>query len=844
MLWSDGIPQSKFYENGQPTRTGPDAAMYPDSPTRSKIDLSGSWQYTRDGKEWNPVSVPSAYDFKGKVNFSRKFEVRSEMLDRSTFQLVVYGINHQCEIYVNGNFVSRHQGGYASFVVQIPANVIQMGGENSIKISVDNELTPATTLPLRQQAGGPRSYGGIFRDIYILVTPKLFIESVDVATENVIEGKLARIPVKCEITDRASGTKSEPGALLGFQVEAFDKFTGEAAGRSGIVPLTVLANKSVGVNVEVPISNPKFWSPSPDTASLYVFKCQIVRVVSKELTVLDEYSLDVGLRDMRWKDGRLFVNGKLVLLKGLLWQEDHASFGSAMTYDALERDVASMKTLGANLVRFPYPPHPYLLNLCDRYGLMVMEEIPFNGVPAAIMSRDYYQDLSATYVKDMVGRDHNHVAVIAWGIGDDFETSTSSSSEYVNTMRNIIHSIDPRPVYFATRFLNDSCFDYTDLIALNHDEGDVKEFRETLRQMKARHGDKPIIVARYGSEVEPNNRNGYSDPLSMEAQARNAMSFFEAIKEAKIAGSVLWSYNDWRTDRPSVTVHSHDPYLKAMGIVSYDREKRIVFDVTRAMFNGEKVQALPIGNYSSSAPIIYVVAGLLTLISLAFIYNSNRRFRDAVNRSMFRTYNFFADVRDQRILTYGHSIFLASIISVTWATLLSSIFMYYRNSLFLDNLLNQIMSDRLKEWFVYLVWSPPNFILVISGILMAFLLFLAVIVRLASMMVKTRVYFYHAFAVTMWSLLPYIVLIPVVMLLYRLLDSSFYIVPIFGIIIAISMWVLFRLLKGISIIFDLFPLKVYAIGILFLVVVGAAFYGYIDYTQSTSVYLKYMMHTF
>ncbi len=839
-----GLSQLKFYENGQPTRTGPDAAMFPDSPTRSKIDLAGVWQYTADGKEWSTVSVPSAYDFKGKVIFTRKFEIFSEMIDNNFLSLVVYGINHQCEIYINGNFIARHQGGYASFVVQIPANTVQIGKENSIRIAVDNELTPSTTLPLRQQAGGPRSYGGIFRDIYLLATPKLFIESVDVESENVSETKTAKVPVACDITDRGSTVKPEPGSLLGVEVEAFDKFTGEAAGRSGITPVFPSANKTVRVNVEVQIPSPKFWSPSPDTSSLYVFKCEIVRIVNKEVSVLDEYGLDIGLRDTKWVGGRLFVNGKLTAVKGVLWQEDHATFGSAMPYEALERDIASIKTLGANTVRFCSPPHPYILNLCDRYGLMVMEEIPFNGVPADIIGRDYYQDLATSYVKEMVGRDRNHVSVVAWGIGDGFETSASSSSEYVNAMRNLIHSLDPRPVYFASRVVSDSCYEYADIVAFNHDDGDAKEFREVLKRLKNRNPEKPIIISRYGSEVEPNNRNGYSDPLSMEAQARNAMLAFESIKDAKIAGGILWSYSDWRTDRPSMTTHSHDPYIKSMGIVSYDRERRTAFDVARAMFNGEKVQALPIGNYSSSAPIIYVIAGLIALISLAFIYNGNRRFRDAVNRSMFRTYNFFADVRDQRILTYGHSVFLALVIAVTWATLLSSVFTYYRNSLFLDNLLNQIMPDQVKEWFVHLVWSPPQFILVIAGVLAASLVILSMIVRVFSMIVRTRVYFYHAFSVTMWSLLPYIVLIPIVMLLYRLLDSTFYILPIFSFIVLISVWVLFRLLKGISIIFDVVPLKVYSVGLLLLLMLGAAFYGYIDYTRSTSVYMKYMLHTF
>ncbi len=817
--------------------------MFPDSPTRTKIDLTGTWQYSLDGKAWINVGIPSAYDFTGKVTFARTFEIKPALIDLYTFSLVCYGINHQAEITINGNFVGRHQGGYASFVIPIPANTIQIGSQNSIQVVVDNELTPTTTLPLRQQAGGWRTYGGIFRDIYILATPKLYIDDVSTTTDYILNNKNAKIVVHGEITDRGSGLKSEPGTLLGFQVEAFDKLTGEAAGRSGVTPIRLDVNKSENVSAEVIISAPKLWSPSPDTSSLYIFKCQIVKLVNKELTVLDEYSLDIGLRDTRWKDGRLYVNGKLTPLKGLLWHEDHATFASALTYEALERDIALIKTLGANLIRFQYPPHPYVLNLCDRYGLMVMEEIPLVGVPAGILSEDYYQEIAIAYIREMVTRDKNHIAILAWGIGDGFETSSPLSWNYVNDARNIIHSIDKRSVYFATNHMSDTCFGFVDIVALSYIGVEPKEFREVLKQMKSKYPGKPLIVARYGREVEPGNKNGYSDPLSMESQARTSMLLYEAIKDAKIAGGVLWSFNDWRTDRPSLTTHSQNPYLLAMGIVGHKREKRTAFDVTRALFNGEKVQALPIGTYSSSAPIIYVVAGLLSLIAFAFMYNGNRRFRDAVNRSMFRMYNFFADVRDQRILPYSHSIFLALIISVTWATLLSSVCTYYRDSVLFDNLLSQVMTDNVKEWFIQLVWSPSEFILVMSGIFFLKLFFISILVRLLSMMVRTHVYFYHSYAITMWSLLPYVILIPLVMVFYRLLESQFYTFPIFVFIGIVSVWVLLRLLRGVSIIYDVYPIKVYAIGLLMLVIITAALYGYADYTHSTSVYLKYMMQS-
>jgi hypothetical protein len=850
VLFATSHPQSTstrplFLGTGQPTRLGADVGMFPNSPSRMKVDLAGPWRYSVDGKEWENVAVPSAYDFIGKVTFQRTFAITSDMLDKYTFSLVVYGINYQSEITMNGNFVGRHSGGYSSFVVPIPPNTLQVGTENAIKVSVDNELTPKTTVPLRQQVGGWRTYGGIFRDIYLLATPKLFVDDTEVTasytTDNRSGVRTGKIQVRADIFDQNSGIVVEPGSLLGFQTEVYDKLSGEIVGRSGISPVVPQPNKSVSVRAEVTVPGIKLWSP--DVPDLYIVKCQVVRLANKEIAVLDEYSFDYGFRDVQWKDGKLSVNGTVTQLKGILWQEDHASYGSALTYETLEKDVASMKTLGANLIRFIYPPHPYMLNLCDRYGIFVMEEIPLQEVPAVILTEDYYQDLATSYVREMVDRDRQHISVLAWGLGNEFETSSSAICEFVNGLRNIVHSLDQRPVYYSSRRIDDPCFEFVDLISVNAYDQDVKAFREEMKEWKTTAAGKPVILSRYGIEVEPGNKNGYSDPLSLEAQARYMMQMFDAVKEAKISGSVVWAFNDWRTDRPALTSHSNDPYLQAMGIVSQDREKRTAFDVARAMFNGEKVQALPVGNYSSSTPVIYVVAGLTVLISFAFFYNGNRRFRDCVNRSLIRTYNFFADVRDQRILTYWHSIFLAMVISVTWGTLLSSIFSHYRNSLLLDNILSHIFSDSVKEDFIYLVWNPLKFILVVSGIIFLKLVLISILVRVFSMLVRTRVYFYHAFSVTMWSMLPYIIFIPIAMILYRLMESDVYTVPTFILLGIITIWVLIRLFKGVSIIYDVFQFKVYVVGLLIILVTSAALYGYLDYTHSTSVYLKYMMHT-
>ncbi len=828
----------KFFNNGQPTRIGPDAAMFPDDSTRKKIDLSGSWKFTADGKTWGEVSVPSAYEGNAAMTFMRSFTVTPDMLDKYTFSLVAYGINYLSEISINGNYVGRHMGGYTSFVMPIAQNIIQVGSENSIKIFVDDELSPKTTLPLRQQVGGSKTYGGIFRDIYILATPKLYVENAAVTYDPPKENKGVKFEIRGEVLDR--GVPSVQGETYGYQVLVQDKMSQEVVGKSPVYPLSHQLNKSTDISADVTVPSPKLWSPG--TPDLYVVSVQIVKIVNKEPTVTDRYDVNVGIRSFEWQNGRLFVNGAIEPIRGMIWHEDHPLYGSALTYEAIEKDITQIKTLGANLIRFQYPPHPYVLNLCDRYGLLVVEEIPVRSVPQEIFSKDYFQDMAAAYLKEMINRDKQHPSVLAWGLGEGIEAASSGSCEYITSLRSIAKSIDRRPVYFSSQSIAHPCFEYVDILGFCYQGTDSKQFRELLNRWKSQYGDKPLLVTRYGKQVEPGNHGGYSDPLSMESQARTATLLFQAISEAKIAGGVFCSYNDWSTDRPTLTTHSHNPFIISMGIVSVDRDKRTAFDVIRALYNGEKIQALPVGNYSSNAPVIYVIAGIVALLSFFFLYNGNRRFRDCVNRSLFRTYNFFADVRDQKILLYSHSLFLSIIISITWATLLSSVLYHYRDNIVLDNLLSQVLSDGMKEWLVKLIWRPFQFILVFSVVVFLKLLLLSVIIRACSVVVRAQVYFYHTFSITMWSMLPYILLIPVVMVLYRLsMETDFYIVPMAVLVGVITLWAFIRLLKGISIIYDVYLFKVYLVSMVIIVVAGAALYSYLDYTLSTSLYMRYII---
>jgi beta-galactosidase len=350
-----------------------------------------------------------------------------------------------------------------------------------------------------------------------------------------------------------------------------------------------------------------------------------------------------------------------------------------------------------------------------------------------------------------------------------------------------------------------------------------------------------VIVAKTGSEVQQDNRNGYSDRFSQQAQARFFIQRFDILRTLDYDGGFVWAFNDWAGDRPALTVNSGDPWLHSMGIVSGAREKRLAYDAVRSIFHAERFVALPAGTATTGAPIIYVLAGFVILVALAYLYNANRRFRESVNRSLMNSYNFFSDVRDQHVVSVLHSTVLGLIVCVAMAIVASSILVHFRDSLFLDNLLSFLLvSDRLKVVVVHLIWNPLRFILVISSALFLFLLLVTGIVLALKALLKTQVYGFHAYTITMWSSAPFVILIPVGMILYRVMESDVYVIPALLLIVVLAVWSFIRFLKGISIIFDIRPVRVYLVGVGLTVLLAGTVYLYYDLAHSAPMYLSYM----
>lgn len=835
--------QHRFLENGTPGYVGPDGGISPGSPTRVVIDLAGSWGYSVEGGGRGQVRVPSSTDFTGTVTFERSVELTDEQIAAYDFELVVLGANYASEVHVNGEYIGNHMGGYTSYSLPIPPGRLRAGRGNDIRVEVDNALDPRRTVPPRTFALGWRNYGGILRDIYLLGVPRLALRDVAVSSSVAPGRGSATIAVRASVrgaspSDAAGKAFGPPGVIL----EVVEKLSGSLVARSPVQRVSRDDDGNGLLQVSVPLTSPRLWSPeSPD---LYLVKCLLVAESRGRDTVLDEFHQNHGLRAIELSGGGVMVNGRRTTLRGMVWNEDHSAYGAALTYAEMEKDVVLMKNLGANVVRFGHhPPHPYMLNLCDRYGLLALVELPLPGVPSTVLAEDVITETASAMLREMIARDRHHPSLLAWGLGDDLDVTSTTTREFLEPLASLARSLDGRPLYYGSRALkNDVCADLVDVILLHSTAADAKDFRRELEEWKRLHPGRPVVVGKMGTEVQPDNRNGYSDPLSYEAQARFFLQRLEAAKSAGVDGVILTAFNDWKTDRPSLMVRSGDPWIVTMGLVGQQREKRLAYDAVRAAFRGEKFAAIPIGGHSSNAPIVYVVVGLVVLLGVAYVYNASRRFRDSLVRSSFNAFNFFTDARDQRMVSVLQSVLLAVAAALGLAVVVSSLLYRFRTHWVLDNLLSHLtVYDNVKEQVIRIVWDPLTSILAVTAIVLAAQVLLWLLLLALGPFLRTRLSAYNAFVLVTWPAAPLLLLVPVGMIVYRITESSVYVLPALLLPLLLLGWTALRLLKGLAVMTDGSRARTTVVGVLLIVAVLFAAGLALDQAGAASAHVASMV---
>jgi len=790
------------------------------SSTREVVDLSGPWQREIDGKAEGIVSLPASEVDRGRVVYRRTVRIDPEMLQSHSWHLYFLGVTDEVELRINKRFVQRYPGGMVPFSARIPERLL-VNGTNEIELVV-NSFGEKTRLVEMFARSAQKNSMGLLREVLLVGTPHVWTN--DVRAKVSVGGYGATVTLGATITGGAverlmsSGTPSDALTYgkAGVTVEAILSKTkgGDAIARSGASSLTIERARSANMAFQLTVGNPDLWSPSSPSVYYATIRIEYNGVL------VDELVTTIGLRthSIATINGarRLIMNGSAVMINAVEYVEEYPTLGPSMSYRQMEQDVSMMKTLGVNAVRFRHgSPHPYMLDLCDRYGLMAIVELPAADIPKSYLSHEEITARMKNTAERLITYIDAHPSVLAYGLSEGLQEDAQETADFHASLISVFRSSGSKLLFKTVpsseaRVVNEGGFDL--LFVRMCTSADRAHFAETLKEMMKRSA-RAAIVPCFGSLVSPLNMNGFSDPLSNESQAVTLRDFYKTTTSLGLAGIVVWSFNDYTLEKPTMLVDHDDPYVCTSGLVDVWRQPRVSYAMLKALINDEKEPLLQARDYSADTPLIFIALGIILALILAFLVNRSRRFREYLLRSLLRPYNFYADIRDQRILSTIQTVTLGAVIAFCVGLVDASLVYFLRTDAIVEYLLHLLFpSNGVYEILRFVAWRPTLAVITLSILVFFCIMLLAFLLRVSAMFIKGRIFFRDTLTITVWSALPLIILLPIGITLYKVLSTDAMSIWVPIIIVGVIVWFFFRTLRATAVVFDVRPSLVYGIG--------------------------------
>ena len=592
-------------QNGEkPTRN----VLYSDGHT-GRFLLGGTWYFRLDPTDqgeaaglpanpaldgWSPTRVPNAWNAtdesdasqRGTVAWYRKDFVLPSRERALGWKLRFESVNYRAKVWLNGTLIGEHEGAYVPW--ELPANGVARTGVNRLVIRVDNRRTRADVPRGGDRAngrpgGGWWNYGGLLREVYLRR-----YEGVDVE----------RVRVRTDVAD------SQERAWMRFRVglaNPGDRDTrfrlrmrvGPAEFLSRRINVRAGGRRTVRRTVVVP--KPLLWFPG--RPQLYPVRIDAVR----GKRVLAGYKLNVGIREIRVSDtGLLAINGRRVKLLGASIHEDHPRRGAALRPAHRERDMRLVAELGARIIRSHYPLHPHYLELADRMGVMVWDQVPVYSQGYRGFQVPGVTEKALAYVEAMVARDQNHASVLAWSIANELSARiTDDQIDYIRRAARLLRQLDPTRLRTIDIFgwpQNPPLDVYHELDAIginnyfgwypgpNGQTEDRDRLGPFLDQMREYYPELALFVTEFGAEA---NREGSVERKGTYAFQRELMRHHVEtyIDKSYLNGAITWILRDFRV-RPDWEGGnpSPQPPWNQKGLTDSRGRKKPAFKTTARLF--------------------------------------------------------------------------------------------------------------------------------------------------------------------------------------------------------------------------------------------------------------------
>lgn len=470
---------------------------------RKVLNINRKWAFTKEWsdipsevpKNWNFVNLPHTWNgidgqdgendyYRGKCLYVRSLE-KEDLPEADRYYIEFRGANSSAELYVDGNKIACHNGGYSTWRADItdylknPVSIIAVAVDNSANETVYPQMADFTF------------YGGLYRDVNIIAVSESHFDldyygGPGIMVTPQISGNNASVQVRVFLSNAGGGDELE------FVVK--DALSNVVATKTQSASLT---------EAQIDIENVVLWHGKKNP---YLYTAEVL--LKREDKILDNVSTRFGCRTFEIDPERGFIlNGEEYPLRGVSRHQDRWGIGNALLPEHHREDIELICELGATTIRLAHYQHDqYFYDLCDEKGLVIWAEIPYISKHMATGREN-----TISQMKELVTQNYNHPSIVVWGLSNEISMAGSDPDLIENhkILNDLVHEMDStRKTTIAVVSMcdiHDPYIQIPDVISYNHYfgwyGGDTSMNGPWLDNFHKEFPNIPIGMSEYGCEA-------------------------------------------------------------------------------------------------------------------------------------------------------------------------------------------------------------------------------------------------------------------------------------------------------------------------------------------------------
>ena len=538
-------------------------------------NFNSDWEFSLHSDDnWEKVTLPHTWNnldgqdggndyYRGKCTY-RKTILKKDLPLGEEHYLEINGANLSSVVYLNGEKLKSHDGGYSTYRVRLK----DLRDENTLEVTVDN--SPSDRV--YPQTADFTFYGGLYRDVRLISLPSSHFSLENLGTPGI------------KATPDVKGT-------LDVEVEVdgdYDSILYTLLDREGKV---VTEENSRETKVTLSVSSPHLWNGRKDPY-LYYIKAELLKGEER----LDEVGSEIGFRSFRIDPERGFIlNGEEYPLRGVSRHQDRKDKGNAISKEDHEEDMAQIMEVGANTIRLAHYQHDqYFYHLCDKNGIVVWAEIPYISQH---MSQGRENTISQ--MKELITQNYNHPSIVVWGLSNEITMGDPKDPDMLENHRilnDLCHTMDKTRLTTSAMLtvcgIDEEIVHISDVVSYNHYfgwyGGEVSMNGPWFDAFHKKYPNKPIGCSEYGCEA----LNWHtSRPMQGDYTEEYQAYYHEEMIKQFFSRKYLWATHVWNMFDFGADARAEggENGQNHKGLVTIDRKyKKDAFYAYKAWLSEEK----------------------------------------------------------------------------------------------------------------------------------------------------------------------------------------------------------------------------------------------------------------